>query len=45
MQKTPYQIARAFYNDNAVPNDREVPVYYGKIFSRKGNTRFFKKER
>jgi hypothetical protein len=44
MQKTPYQIARAFYNDNAVPNDKEVPVYYGKIFSRKGNTRFFKKE-
>lgn len=44
MQKTPYQIARAFYNDNAVPNDKEVPAYYGKIFSRKGNTRFFKKE-
>ena len=44
MQKTPYQIARAFYNDNAVPLDREVPVYYGRIFSLKGDTRFFKKE-
>tara|TARA_B100000900_G_C20383903_1_gene635717 strand:- start:157 stop:783 length:627 start_codon:yes stop_codon:yes gene_type:complete len=44
MQKTPYQIARAFYHDNAVSWDKEVPVYYGKIFSRRGTTRFFKKE-
>jgi len=44
MQKTPYEIHRAWENDNAVPTDREVPVYYGDIFSRRGNTRLFKKE-
>jgi hypothetical protein len=44
MQKTPYEISKSYYYDNAVPKDREVPVYYGSIFSRKGNTRFFKKD-